>query len=300
MNTERVYIFPDTLPQEAVLFPLVQLFSQLVYLLPVEEDLPALSARLKAGRVAGLLQFHAPTPLGPEREGFLHLFREMCQRPSEFTQLSLAALSNLNPMESKQALCAAIQGKRKEADEQAQLLWQARLVLKLGEYMQQQEEEISQGFKRIQTREQALLADLQDRAAIETALPVSAPSKGLRQRCTAWKKLFSWVALPVPLLITSQPEAVDSFLEPQEDVQPCLTLPLPLPRAEEQDWLQKSSTFRQQTAHLSAAFMTTPSASARREWVQLLNQHYPPDQYGRCSLSFFPEHEGLTVGVLNI
>ena len=38
MNNVTACIFPDTLPDEALLFPLVQVFNQLVYLQAVEDE----------------------------------------------------------------------------------------------------------------------------------------------------------------------------------------------------------------------------------------------------------------------
>ncbi|MCI5180241.1 MAG: hypothetical protein D3911_13135, partial [Candidatus Electrothrix sp. AW3_4] len=88
MSVHVAYIFPNILPQDGMVFPLAQLFSQLLFLRPVEDDLPEadtpllqaftnqqVNQRENQPDENRLLAFTCPAPLAEDRERFLGLLQ---------------------------------------------------------------------------------------------------------------------------------------------------------------------------------------------------------------------------------
>ena len=285
-------VFPDTLPKDEMLFPLVQCFAEAVYLAAAENDLPDVNdiPPLAGWLLAqGLLRFHCPAPLGADQERFLRLIKELRQRPGDYIGLSLAGNSG-SGMESQDAIISALRrqsgGAAAEDKDRAALLWQARLVLKLGESADRQEEEIRQSLRRITLREQGLLRTLRDEEAALSAvteLPVS-ESRRARLRLKAWRQLLACGSQPLSAcaFVTADRDAFDGIIE-ENDAAAQTLLELPLPA-----WLaggnfaEKRAAFRQEAAALISGL---PDSFDLKAWEMLLEQVYPKAKHGRCLLS---------------
>ncbi len=291
-------VFPDTLPKDEMLFPLVQCFAEAVYLaaaendLPDVNDIPPLAGQLLA---QGLLRFHCPAPLGADQERFLRLIKELRQRPGDYIGLSLAGNSG-SGMESQDAIVSALRrqsgGAAAEDKERAALLWQARLVLKLGESADRQEEEIRQSLRRITLREQRLLRTLRDEEAALSAvteLPAS-ESRRARLRLKAWRQLLVGGSQPLPAcaFVTADRDAFDGIMEENGTAaQTLLELPLPA-------WLaggnfaEKRARFQHEAAALISGL---PHSFDLKAWKTLLEQVYPKAKHGRCLLAFHQKQD---------
>ncbi len=302
MIPQSCCVFPDTLPKDETLFPLVQFFAEAVYIAPVENDLPGADrlpplARELLGQ--GLLRFHCPAPLGAEQERFLHLVRELRQRPADFAVLALAGMQEgLSPdmPESGGAILSAVRRRGAAESGRDSLLWRTRLVLKLGESADRQEEEIQQDLRRIARREQSLLRDLREEgqlatAAPETPLPESG-SRRVRLRLQAWRLLLACGSQPLPdcALITADRDAFELLLEDSgSSATPVLELPLPAVLAAS-DFAGRRKAFQQTADGLLSALRRNPAVFAGQDdWNRLLELHYPAAKHGRCLLLW---HDG--------
>lgn len=295
MNTQSLCVFPDTLPKDGLLFPLVQVFSQAVYLVPTENDLPSqpqlspLASKLLA---QGLLRFHCPAPLhAADQASFLRLLNELRQRPHEYAGFSLAGLlGNQEAAESQDAIIRAVRrqssGTAEPDGQQVSLLWQARLILKLGEIVERQEDEIRQSLRRLARQERSVLQTLRDdQPATEASPDIPAESNRTRLRLKAWRTLlaFSQQPLPARIFVTADQDAFDLLLaESGGEAQSVLTLSLPAVAADDTLAAEQRLAFRQATASL---INQLPASFAPQAWEELLAQYYPSQKHGRCRLS---------------
>ncbi|MCI5157873.1 MAG: hypothetical protein D3906_05425, partial [Candidatus Electrothrix sp. AUS1_2] len=90
MSIDFSYIFPNILPEERIVFPLIPLFEQVIFLRPVEDDLPELASPLfhalaERTESSGLLGYTCPAPLTEDRTRFLALLRDIRSRPEDYT-----------------------------------------------------------------------------------------------------------------------------------------------------------------------------------------------------------------------
>jgi len=294
MNAQSQCVFPDTLPKDELLFPLVQFFAEAVYIGPAENDLPSqneLSLRATELLEQGVLRFHCPAPLGADQESFLRLLNDLRQRPSEYAGFSLAGLlGNKDAAESKDAIISAVRrqssGTAEPDGHQASLLWQARLVLKLGEIIERQEKEIRQSLQRLARQESSLLQALRaDQTATEVSPALPAESNRTRLRLKAWRTLlaFSKQPLPARIFVTADQDAFDLLLEESgAEVQSVLALPLPAVSADGKLAQEQRAAFHQATAGLTSEL---PTSFDQQAWEELLEQYYPTQKHGRCRLS---------------
>ncbi|MGR0482467.1 MAG: hypothetical protein ACTFAL_13990 [Candidatus Electronema sp. V4] len=299
MMPQSCCVFPDTLPKDETLFPLVQFFADAVYLAAAENDLPgADEVPPLAGwlMTQGRLRFHCPAPLGVDRERFLRLIKELRQRPGDYVSLSLAGNGG-SGTESQDAIVSAVRrqggGATEEDKERAALLWQARLVLKLGESADRQEEEIRQSLRRITLREQGLLRTLRDEeaAALLAAqeLPAS-DSRRARLRLKAWRQLLACGSQPLPacVFVTADRDAFDGIMEEHgATAQTLFELPLPAWYAG-CNFAEKRAALRQEAVALISGL---PDSFDKKAWETLLEQLYPKAKHGRCLLSFHQKQD---------
>jgi len=311
MIPQSCCVFPDTLPKDETLFPLVQFFAEAVYIAAAENDLPRadeLSPLAGWLLAQGLLRFHCPAPLGADQERFLALLKELRQRPGDCAALALAGMQGSGSGESSGAILSAVRRQSgSAAAEDAELasrLWQARLVLKLGESADRQEEDIRQSLRRITLREQGLLRVLlnEDAAAPPAAaeLPASAGSRRTRLRLKAWRNLLAWGSQPLPacVFVTADRDAFELLLEESGGTaRPVLQLPLPAVLADS-DFAAQRTAFRAAAAGLISELSQQPTAFPAEAWNRLLEEQYPAAAHGRCLLSLLHQEGSRIFGIL--
>jgi hypothetical protein len=295
MLAEIAYIFPDTRPRDEILFPLVQLFTQTVYLAPVENDLPtALSPLAKELLAQDILHFFCPAPLGEEQKRFHSLLKDIRQGPAHYAQLALTGLGPQEAGESKNAIINAVRqgssntAKKHAKQEEAAALWQARLVLKLAEIIEQEEEEIQQRLHQIALREQGLLHALRDdpQTVVSSSPELQYNPSRSRLRLRAWQKLFAGKQHIVPActFITSDQDALAAIIEAKHrEPQGTVILSLPAFPAQESDVFGQRHTFRQETARFLDKLAS--SSFDKAMWEQLVEQYYPVAKHGRSHLT---------------
>lgn len=326
MNDITACVFPETLPDEALLFPLVQVFGQLVYMQAIENE--PLDKVLSTPLIEYLLQqgtllFHTPVPLGDQRQRFLALIGDIKNRrddyASQLSMLSLAGLSHREQKETKNSILTELlqSGNIDRCQEEEELLlWQSRLMLKLGEFLDAEQADLDSALRKITSRQDALLAALREEEDIFLAPTTAQQATGLnteailQHRLKAWSRLYFQGTTPVQpqVLITRHEAALETLQEvfeknhrqrPQQIA--CLELPAtdnptttfspPAPLVYQCTGLQtalatltnpESSFCTQEAAGLTAPFTDCVAA-----WTQLVNNRYPATTHNRCRLDLF-------------
>jgi hypothetical protein len=318
MNSKKynkICVFPDTMPREEILFPLVQVFEQVVYLRPVENDTPELdtyTSFCKKAVEADRLTFDCPAPLGDNRDRFLQLVKDLQNRPddyaSQLSSLSLAGLGRHNDSESKTTIISTLfkseGGEDKQNEQRNMVLWQARLVLALGEIFDRSQASLQKNLAQISAREQGLLDELREDNQQPFALTkdLSAQNektdKQLRLRMKAWSRLFGLGSnqSPCSLFVTANNDAFDLLLEQYESEQkkpPVKLIDLMLPVLSNSQPFKKITAFKDEAKSLLNSileFNSSPSQNEeelRASWAEMVDNHYPPAEHPRCMLSLY-------------
>ena len=271
MNTLDTIYFPDTVLPAHQQLPLALFFNTIHLLQPVEGDEqkdqePLSDSGSHLFTESGFCQVHTPSRLGADRDRFLHLLHDIRNKKDAYVeQLSYLTLASLSAPasrgdSSKQAILSSLlQGMEQDSagDEQERLaLWQARLILKIAEILDQEEEELALQLATIDDQEIALFRRLQgemresgdghgrpsvarfrdgqratggsgdeDGAEEDPFLELLAlkqkmnqPRPGMiKNRLRAWSRLYLSGPMPsLRLWTTRRPEAADILLEQYE------------------------------------------------------------------------------------
>ena len=231
MNNSIACVFPETLPTERFLLPLVQVFGQVVYMQAVENAPPeqrTATAFTERCRQQGRLRTFTPAPLGDQRERFLALARDIRRRGETYiSQLSMATLAGLGRRDHPESAAAILSGLLRGADirEQEQtmlMLWQSRLMIELGESYDIEQAELHSALGAIAQRQDSLFAELREEENF-FVVPVAGQDHStetdsiLRHRLRAWTRLCFHHNLPAPgLLVCHHHAAVDLLQEVYE------------------------------------------------------------------------------------
>lgn len=326
MNNTTACLFPETLPSESLLFPLVQVFSPLVYLQAVEDEplgtglsTPFIEQLLRQGT----LQLFTPAPLGDQRERFLALTGDMQRRRDDYTSqlsmLTLAGLGRREQTETKNSILTNLlkSGRIDSRNEDEELmLWQSRLMLKLGEFFEAEQAELNEALRNITSRQDDLLAELREETDNPFAVASGFQDSGhkadgiLQHRLKAWSRLyFHGAPQTQPQVFITRHEAVLDTLQEvfeknqQRSSQQIARLELPARLSPASPDTPAPEPLVSQCAGLQAALaaLTTtdtsprPQAETARElfagcaadWSHLLDARYPSGQFGRCTLDLF-------------
>ena len=325
MKNFTACVFPDTLPDEELLFPLVPVFGELVYLQAVENEplatelsTPFLDRLLQQGT----LQLFTPAPLGGQRERFLALTGDMQKRGADYmsqlSMLTLAGMHRRGEEESKNAILASLLqsgniDSRKEEEEL--LLWQSRLLLKLGECFDAEQAELHRALRKLAGREDALMAELREEDSpfsLMAGLQDSDDKAGgiLNHRLKAWSRLYFHGTPPVPpqIFVTRHEAALDTLQEVFEknhrhSARQIASLELParcdlesLDASTSDPLIRHCPGLQAALALLTATEAAPPSLGeelAQRftaltpDWSHCVDSRYPAGQYGRCTLELF-------------
>jgi len=319
-------IFPETVPGDEILFPLVQIFAPLVYCRAVEED--EIHEELQSSfrrqlEEAGYGRIYVPSPLGDEqRERFLALMKDLRTRGGDYTaQLKNLSLSGIGGRGARRESRSSIienllkmQGvTSKKQEERDMLLWQARLLLKLAEIFDGGQVALRRELEQIHKKEQEVFSELrkgQERSFPLTGSAGSTDSRpdGLpRLRLKAWTRLVCLdTELPEDFdcLVTTNQDAVDLLVEEyerlaQDGVLPFASVLLPARFAGEfspdklrdlreqgKDFFSGLQKIMNDPLHASKE-QTAGFADDNGEWAHLLETIYPVAGHERCRLHLY-------------
>ena len=326
MNNTTACIFPETSPNESLIFPLVQVFGQLVYLQAVEDEplgtgfpTPFIEQLLQQGT----LQLFTPAPLGDQRERFLALTGDMQKRRDDYTSqlsmLTLAGLSRRDQTETKNSILTnllKIGNIDSRNEDEELLLWQSRLMLKLGEFFDAEQDELNEALHNITNRQDDLLAELREETDNPFSLTAGLQDSGhkadpiLQHRLKAWSRLyFHGTPQSRPQVFITAHEAVLDTLQEvfeknhRQNASQIASLELPARFSHASPDAPAPEPLVSQCAGLQAALaaltttdtsplpraetVTEHFAACAADWSHILGTRYHTKQYGRCTLDLF-------------
>ena len=337
MNTLDTLYFPGTDIHSVRQYPLFLLFQKVHLITPVEGD-PVEGGKESPDSFikSGFCQVHTPCPLGKDRIRFLRLVEDIKIRKDNYaaqlSSLTLASLSGTaSPAEdSERNIIRSLftpSELQTQADDQARAeqLWQARLVLAIGELLDHEEEEIAIQMAMLEEEEKVLFKDLQgedepldeENPFAELTLMESKLHRthagNVKKRFKAWKTLFQ--AAPIKecrILLTTSPDGGDLLLETHEKMtgtQSSLIAEFQLPAfigwnsTEANKMVQD---FSGENGELLAKFGTTLEKIAAENdlttagdkevdsfksfisaWNQVLATDFPQERFGRIPLRLY-------------
>ncbi|NOX80811.1 MAG: hypothetical protein GXP57_06960 [Deltaproteobacteria bacterium] len=308
-----------------VLIPLVQVFEPIVYCRPVENEAAETDSGCAELLEQGLCRFFAPAPLEADRDRFLRLVADLHNRRDDYaaqlSRLSLASLpSGSRPEpESKGSILTSllhshgIEGRQKE--KLILLLWQARLLLKLGEFFDAEQESLRQEMQKISEKQRGLFTELSKDPVNPFSLTeqlsssaAAAADNWQRLRLRAWARIFA-LGLPLPeapaIFITRSSDAVDRLADEYERRHgnlPGLVLDLPLPAGYSGTGqpAEQRNLFRREGADLLArldGLLADPAKVSEQDravfqdpagpWGSLLERCFPAGGRDRRRLSLY-------------
>lgn len=240
-NTFSTLIVPATIAQEDVIRQLLLYFEQVFLYTPTENNQQNLPPELN-----DLCQQYAPAPFGEFLTNFEKLIDDMTHNRAEYYGGGLSSLSskarNTIDEESVWRLIKRLSSGTTNTAQQ-ETLFQARLLLKLAEIRDQEEQEITQSLSSLDAQDQAMLRGLTYGEEEDTAeLGVMASDNNqyprgdsLDKRLQAWAHLFladprmehHWLLAATPDVLSVLTDHATTSI----DQKPALIISLPLPRA---------------------------------------------------------------------
>lgn len=213
MNSLTPVYFPGTDIYSIRQYPVFLLFQNLHLIKPVEDD-PAEAGRKSSDTFinSGFCQVHTPCPLGENRSRFLHLVEDIRIRKDDYAaQLSALTLAGTGASYEDEASEASIisslldpGGLEAKAEQlkREEELWQARLVLAIGEILDIEDEEIAKNLAVLEDEQTGLFKKLhgdiysdeeespfEELSQLESHL-ITSHSGNLKTRFNSWKTLF--------------------------------------------------------------------------------------------------------------
>lgn len=241
MNSLKTLYFPGTDIYSIRQYPVFLLFQKIHLIKPVEEDPKGSGEESTDSFIkSGFCQVHTPCPLGENRQRFLRLVEDIRNRKDDYAaQLSSLILASKSApsavdVDSEQSIISSIfTPKDLQANslqvEKEEKLWQARLVLAIGEILDKEEEEIARNLAMLEDDQAGLFNELHgNMEAIEEDNPFAelsqlesnlnaASSGNIKKRFNGWKTLFlEDDALEYEVFLTSSQDAGDLLLESYE------------------------------------------------------------------------------------
>lgn len=321
MKRHSAVLFPDTVPNEQVLFPLVQVFQPIVYCLPVENE-PA--EQEKQSPLPEEFFSHSlcrrvfPAPLGPDRDRFMRLISDLRYRGDDYAaqlaNVTLASIGTTGDTETKGTILSNLLNshgiRQVKPDRKTMILWQSRLILKLGELYDENQQILRDEMARIRERERGLIEELRRESehsymSTEKLFSGSVEDEDQqRLRLKAWARVFT-LGQNTPegcrIFVTADKDACDRLAEEYERVKGAIpeklnSLPLParpagdeIPSIEQvQRFSKEAEVFHEQVGLLLHETSTGDGLTERMDkWEQLLEQYYPAPACGRRQLDLY-------------
>lgn len=334
MKKLNTLYFPDTSIFSESQYPLFLMLDQLHYISPIERLESTVTNDIFIEQ--GFCQEHTPLPLGEDRDRFVQLVKDIRDRKDDYAaQLSALTIANMsNPKVSKTesrteilstllgSTIISIDQEEEEAAKQG-AIWQARLLLILGEILDKEEEELASHLSFWDDQEMEVFSKLQGEGTPEDENPfgdlleiqhkMTTPNPAMvRNRCKAWQQMLGDNPFSeLPIWTTTRQEAADYIFdefEKQTGNSPYLCDKLSLPASigrDMPDVTDSIAEFREKNSELLATISEkiaelTPvngnsdlperpviSPALEGQWNEALEESFPENLYGRKSLKFY-------------
>lgn len=333
MNTLSPLYFPDSVIDTSIRLSLASCFHRVQLLKPVEEtDTPPSPQIIDPFTENDFCQVHIPCPLAEEdRNGFLHMIKDIRTQGDAFVnQLKMMTIASMSSSrqqnESSRSILSALFPSRgnelpKEDETIALELWQARLVLKLAEIIDEEELSLTEQLGSIDELGSEMLTQLRGNRDTDSADPLmTEPVESHGQpnpattgnRMKAWTTLYRyWDSIDIPVWVSARQEAADILFEKYEKMcgtQPLQFLQIALPiagRTNKGDFGDRIILFRKETEflraqtadlfsqllkreirdHLMISDRMPDTSSLNQQWLETINHHFPEKEYGRAVLT---------------
>jgi len=329
MNILETLYFPDTAIQSERQYPLFLLFSKVNIIHLIEPDTGEPEDKADSFMYGKLCQAHTPSPLGDDKDRFLYLINDIKNRKDDYAaqlgHLTLASLSRDTPKgeDAKHQIMSTILGKpstaiEEPADSTRDKEWHARLVLKIGEILDKEQEDVAKAMIFLEESETDLFdklkgGDEDDEAdnlykdLLKLKAQLGSPStESVENRLSAWFTFTSSAPLPkCRIWSTTRTEAAAVLVENHtkaHNVPPKLVAELSLPAViggnTETDF-QHFSGFSQKSAPLLEEIypmMLSTSSGLQSDtrynelvskWAEMLDENYPEARFGRTTAQFY-------------
>ncbi len=337
MNSLNTLYFPGTALYSIRQYPLFLLFPKIHLIKPVEAA-PADSGKESTDSFikSGFCQEHTPCPLQEDRNRFIRLITDISNRKDDYaaqlSSLILASQSTVpaNDDDSERAIISSLHNpgvvqEKTQKTGKEEKLWQARLVLAIGELLDSEEEEIARNLAILDDEQAALFQQLHgDGDGIEEDELKDSPfaelnqverhlgaahSGNVKKRFNGWKTLFLESDLQqCEIFLTTSRDAGDILLELYEKktgISAPLLSGFELPGLigfDSAEGLQAVLAFREKNQELTAqikqmlaeivdqknfAAENTTFKALAEAWNGQLEAVFPARQFGRNPVSFY-------------
>lgn len=214
MNSLTPVYFPGTDIYSIRQYPVFLLFQKIHLIRPVEDD-PVDPGRKPSDTFinSGFCQVHTPCPLGENRSRFLHLVEDIRTRKDDYaaqlSSLTLAGMTrSINNSEDSETsiisslLSPGVLEAKAEQQKKEEKLWQARLVLAIGEILDIEDEEIARNLATLEDDQAGLFKELHgDSDSVDEESPfaelsqlesnlMTSHSGNINNRFNSWKALY--------------------------------------------------------------------------------------------------------------
>ncbi len=325
MNTLNAIIFPDITAEAKTVIPLLHFFSSFVHCRPVENDE---SQELATQFLdSDFCKIHIPAPLGEDRERFLQLISDLQNRKEDYanqlSQLSLAGIghSRKTTSESRSSILSSLlkskgienSTENKKEESRTLILWQARLVLKLGEMFDLEQAGLDRDLAQLKQVQEEVFSELQGEADLSFLLTkqlsqVHGSTDGqLKLRLKSWSRLL-FLGEPCKeknsVYITSHRDAFDRLADEYDKLQATLparliSISLPLIDPEKISEIPAAGFAKEAAESLQClrdSFQNPDGVEdaagsdlleVEQQWCNLVEKYYPETEQQRCQLSIY-------------
>lgn len=323
MNSLKTLYFPITDISCQRQYPLFLFFRNIHILRIMEEDAAPGSA--DSFMYSEFCQVHTPAPLGEDRNRFQRLLNDIGSGDNEYaSQLGNITLAGLSSQredgDSGSAILQAItkgspQPVEKKSAEIRENLWQARLVLGIGEIVDLNEEEVAHNLALLEDDSKemirAITGDSEELFENEEGtLSVLSELKfrrgpihsgDMKNRLSCWKKLYgNTTQEEFHLLLTTSPECGEKLLEEAETltgIEPSLIASFLLPASIgslQTDALDVAREFTKAHKETLERIESTVMQAQNdqnddivQQWNSLMEDRFPHNLFGRQTLKIY-------------
>jgi hypothetical protein len=331
MNSLKTLIFPATAIHSIRQYPIFLLFDKIHMISPVEAgEIDPTENSTDSFINSGLCQVDTPCPLGESRKRFLHLVEDIRSRKDDYAaQLSALTLTGMSSLketgeESERAIINGFITPKDQSGEQTEKrheakLWQARLVLAIGEILDAEEEEIARNLAALEDKTAGLFDALHGETDdLDESSPLSELSQltskfsaahggNMAKRLTSWTQLFAESKLTdADVFLTTSQDVHDIIVESynnsaKPDSAPRRLEGLELPGLigwSEKEAMQAVQEFQANNSQLISQFNNVLGAlqedvqTNRDDWENIvsalnseLENSFPKQHWGRLSVT---------------
>lgn len=328
MNILETLYFPDTAIFSERQYPLFLLFPKVNLITLIETDETSREDSVDSFMYGSICQVHTPAPLGEDKDRFLYLINDIKNRKDDYAaqlgQLTLASMSRSTPRgeDAKHQIMSKILGHQPDADNSQppknERIWHARLVLKIAEILDTEQEDVAKAlifledseadlFDRLKGGSDADEADslYNDLRKIKAKLGTPS-SESMGNRLSAWFRFSGAGIRPAcPIWTTTRSDAAAILFENHTRIHnaaPASIVKVPLPSHigsncdKDYNYFNEFSQLSKPVLQQFSSTLLTVGKDTLIDvdftgflstWNTLIDSQYPKSDFGRIEAEFF-------------